>query len=430
MTFFLTSIDPNAKTKGSRDPLGTLSVWTGFGRQVVGNLTTQTTSFDDFRVLVIGAWLEDQVGGELPFAGDAFLVWEQLAAYARLEVNGTGDFRGVNRATRYLADGPRVSAEREWQLLNNQRAYGIWGLYRAAAWRCGLLQREGALVQGKTLALVEDLYLPRLRQAWGHGELEDWARKGQTLDVRRHRSRLEAIAACVTGNLDDRETELFRDTLVYGGTLPADVARCQRELADALAGLDPDATVEAREVLRIAAATESVLAERLRDVLACEALVAPAAMCFSFVSRQPQAPLAQVVDNLAQHFSDADGLLSTPMMTRLEEIGRTRPERLRTFPAEGDGPDGGDRWLRIARHLHAKEFEPLVRLLLQQNELVSRSRGGSSGWVRISQAGTLDVQLSDANYDLWPPDETDQLWINPYFLDNLRHVARRVLVAT
>ena len=86
-TQFLTELDPNVRVKGSRDPLGTLSVWSGFGRQVVGNLTTQTTSLTDFRLLVLGRWVRC---GRLESGTPSFLVWEQVCAYARLK---NGDVR-------------------------------------------------------------------------------------------------------------------------------------------------------------------------------------------------------------------------------------------------------------------------------------------------------------------------------------------------
>ena len=227
--FFLTEIDPNAKTKGSRDPLGTLGVWTGFGRRVVGNLTTQTTSLDDFRVLVIGCWIEDQLAGQVAFDGDAFLVWEELTAYARLEVLADPPgFRGVTKAKKLRAAGTvHVSAERDSQLLTNQRAYGIWGLYRAAAWRCGLLCADPPLVRGETLQLMREVYLPILEEAWGPGarDLLRWAHRGHDLRLSGDRNKLEAIAACISGPLRKAELDLYRDTLLFGGIVEESVAR-------------------------------------------------------------------------------------------------------------------------------------------------------------------------------------------------------------
>jgi hypothetical protein len=53
---FLTLEDPNAKIKGSRDPLGVQPIWAAFGRHVVTNLTTQSTSVRGFTVLLLGRY--------------------------------------------------------------------------------------------------------------------------------------------------------------------------------------------------------------------------------------------------------------------------------------------------------------------------------------------------------------------------------------
>ena len=88
-TPFLTDLDSRAAVKGSRDPLGIQAIWTRLGRHVVGNLTTVSTSVRDFTTLLLGYYFAEKVadveGPGLDLA--TFLKWEQLAAYARAEVN-------------------------------------------------------------------------------------------------------------------------------------------------------------------------------------------------------------------------------------------------------------------------------------------------------------------------------------------------------
>src|SRR5438132_14310589 len=88
-TPFLTDIDPQAAVKGSRDPLGLQTIWARLGRHVVGNLTTVSTSVRDFTTLVLGYYFAERVSNESAGDGDlrVFLRWEQLAAYARGEIN-------------------------------------------------------------------------------------------------------------------------------------------------------------------------------------------------------------------------------------------------------------------------------------------------------------------------------------------------------
>ena len=58
---FLTELDERAQVKGSRDPLGLVPLWSRFGREVVGNLTTVTNSVRGFTTLLIGFELADML---------------------------------------------------------------------------------------------------------------------------------------------------------------------------------------------------------------------------------------------------------------------------------------------------------------------------------------------------------------------------------
>ena len=85
-TPFLTDLDSRAAVKGSRDPLGAQAVWTRFGRHVVGNLTTVTTSVRDFTTLLLGYLWAERISAEVGPGSElaTFLKkWEQLASYSR-----------------------------------------------------------------------------------------------------------------------------------------------------------------------------------------------------------------------------------------------------------------------------------------------------------------------------------------------------------
>jgi hypothetical protein len=63
-TPFLTDLDTRAAVKGSRDPLGIQSIWTRFGRHVVGNLTTVSDSIRDFTTLLLGYHFAESLADE------------------------------------------------------------------------------------------------------------------------------------------------------------------------------------------------------------------------------------------------------------------------------------------------------------------------------------------------------------------------------
>ena len=58
---FLTDLDTRAQVKGSVEPLGAMPIWTRMGRRVVGNLTTVSNSVRDFKTLVVGFGLLEDV---------------------------------------------------------------------------------------------------------------------------------------------------------------------------------------------------------------------------------------------------------------------------------------------------------------------------------------------------------------------------------
>ena len=97
---FLTLEDPNAKTKGSRDPLGAQPIWAAFGRHVVRNLTTQSTSVRGFTTLLLGRYFAAELVAEgrasREDALDVFLRMEQLGAYVQHVAHGVeGSIRGI-----------------------------------------------------------------------------------------------------------------------------------------------------------------------------------------------------------------------------------------------------------------------------------------------------------------------------------------------
>src|SRR5262245_40595425 len=108
---FITLEDPRAKIKGSRDPLGVQPVWALFGRHLVSNLTTVTSSVREFSVLLLGRYfgetlLESGLAEE-ENAVPIFLRVEQVAAYGRHVINGVDDVRGITRVRRFLSEQQR-----------------------------------------------------------------------------------------------------------------------------------------------------------------------------------------------------------------------------------------------------------------------------------------------------------------------------------
>ena len=130
---FLSLLDDRAKPKGSRDPLGFELIWTYYGRQVIGNLTTITGSLTNFAVAILGFKWANDLHAHLPEADrqprirDTFLRYEQLAAYLRY-LSGDTQFMGITRVQQRMRDKKsRVSfgIGSDSQILSDQASYGL-----------------------------------------------------------------------------------------------------------------------------------------------------------------------------------------------------------------------------------------------------------------------------------------------------------------
>ena len=78
---FLSLLDDRAKPKGSRDPLGFELVWSHYGRQVIGNLTTVTASLNNFAVALVGFQWANELHAHLPEHGRQIRIRDSFLRY-------------------------------------------------------------------------------------------------------------------------------------------------------------------------------------------------------------------------------------------------------------------------------------------------------------------------------------------------------------
>jgi hypothetical protein len=145
---FLSLLDDRAKPKGSRDPLGFELVWTHFGRQVIGNLTTITSSLNNFAVALVGFRWANELCAHLPEAErqakirETFLRYEQLTGYLRYLADNTA-LMGITRISKRIQDqSTKISLglHSDQTILSDQASYGMWGLYSSAMRDTGLIR--------------------------------------------------------------------------------------------------------------------------------------------------------------------------------------------------------------------------------------------------------------------------------------------------
>ena len=147
---FLSLLDDRAKPKGSRDPLGFELVWTYFGRQVIGNLTTITSSLNNFAVAILGFHWANELHAALPHSEkqvrvrETFLCYEQLTGYLRFLADDK-EIMGITRVSKRMCNSRikiSLGMGAEQQILSDQASYGLWGLYSAAMKESGLIQGD------------------------------------------------------------------------------------------------------------------------------------------------------------------------------------------------------------------------------------------------------------------------------------------------
>jgi hypothetical protein len=432
---FLTDLDSRALVKGSRDPLGIQQIWTRFGRHVVGNLTTVSTSVRDFTTLMLGYHFAERVseekgpGREL----ETFLKWEQLAAYARGAINEDWGFRGTERVRQRLDEVSKVvlSAERGHQILSNQKIYGLWGLYTVPGRTSGLLEGEPARVArtGASLppgvsipaAFLEQYYLPALGSQNGEAITELLWQDNAKVDVSSDGRSIQAVAKVLAPKFTAAEKPFYRYFLLAGG--PSDAAEgthgCQERYVQLFEKFfpDPDESPLAPSMLR-ALAKEArrrgddwkPLADRLDRIRTCESVMAPVSALFGHLMGYAE----EKVDVLARRLRETWGAGLTTL--NMDDV-----EALRVELANGDA-EAGTRWIRIASAAAKGEYVTLIDLILDQNRAVMAARGGAP-WVE-KRDGRLHIRLREEAGELPAKSKLSELWMFPYFLDAPRQVAR------
>ena len=137
------------------DPLGLLAVWSARAREAVPHLTEQTTEVRGFQILVEAFRLWTIFVKRAPQPPERlkefFMLVEQ--AFARTIGCRDGDWRlpGARRVRSRTGESPCISVvDAGWHLLEDQLGNGIWGLYRGAARRAGLLDANMAWLSDDT----------------------------------------------------------------------------------------------------------------------------------------------------------------------------------------------------------------------------------------------------------------------------------------
>lgn len=422
---FLTLEDPNARIKGSRDPLGAQPVWAAFARHVVTNLTGAANSVRAFSILLLGRYYAQRLienGAVAPeHALDVVLRMEQIGAYARYKGHGVSDdIRGIERVKRFDEEnGGRVYIDtgRRGLILSDQRIYGIWGLFTVSARVSGLVPDGPAGVTDRARELIEAEYLPHLRAV--EPSLMRLLARGGRLEVRGKDPLFAAICRVLPESYTRREAELYGRTLRDGleveeGGNGGRQALFARLLVRHTRLTGPVTRKEVVSLAEGAAKEDGRLEERLRRIVHLESLLAPADALFDYVltcdGQRPEKVSQQLLDHWGPQVPNLDTVAFDALLPEIQDASTSQQA-------------AAMRQCHVA--LSSGKYDSAIRAVIAWNAEVMKARS-SAPWVRISDRNRIEVRYRGSEHLLPEQDELPTLWRNQYFFDSLKKITRQL----
>lgn len=382
------------------DAMGLLAVWAVRGRDLVPHLTEQTTEIRGFQLLVEAFRLWEQYEPMRPeHAGrldDFFLLIEQAFGRTVGWHDAAWTLPGARRVRARSHEPPCISVrDPDWHLLGGQKANGVWGLYRGAARRAGLLLSDMTRLSDVTLA--QATHRPGIgpaatKRLFG---LVRRAMDGETVRLPEH------------GN-NTLTKDLFNTFL----NVPlAEHLHCHlidshdinRNLAERLLAVEE---LNRRLFILDAANNLPEHRETIRDVIHCEDLLAVVENVFYWLCASKGRKLEATIDELPV---DLDALGAA--LTAFSHSGMY-----------GDGT-AATRHTRIVEGLDTSSHPGLARSVLVLHAKVSKERKRAV-WVWEDQG------LLHCDVDVSRPSEVDfQVgvpWRNDYYLNPLMSITKQL----
>jgi hypothetical protein len=426
-TPFLTQIDPRAKIKGSRDPLGLQPIWTRLGRCVVHNLTTVTTSLRGFSVWLLGMYFTNQAvnerGEDEGNFSALFLKFEQLAAYSRVawhDKAGESEYsedeiRGILRVKRNLHEGKGrvwISAEQDGQILANQRTYGLWGLYTVAARNSGWLDFDTFCLTPRAREFVEAEYLSRLGR--DSESVFPFLHKDRYFEPRGKDAKLGHSLAYLLGlSLTEAEGRFYSRHLLACDQDDSQQLRLWEFIKD-INWPTPFSMPELREIIKCCRSREEGrLAQHLEHIQHVETVIGPAGWLFSFILARDD----QAIDDVVREIKSAWGARLAHVEPLL--FSNSLSTIKKSLPTETY-----KRLIALAEAMATGDYRQLIELALEQNRTVMQARGGDA-WVKL-KAKHLDVRFREDAGELPTGDELPNLWVNSYFINSLKTIGYQI----
>jgi hypothetical protein len=414
---FLTLEDPNARLKGSRDPLGIQPVWAAFGRHIVKNLTTQSTSVRNFTTFLLGRYFADELVETEKVAPeqalDVFLRTEQIAAYARhVGHNVEGAIRGIERV-RQKCDEFRsrvpIDTGRKGLILSDQKIYGLLGLYSVPAKRSGLIPESGRGLADPAREFVEREYMSRIGDA--HGAIVRALSRNGTLETRDSNKVYAAFKQILPPRLTAAERAFYgryvRDAAVEDDDQQTIQSRARALMEQNLDLNEPFLREDIVALTRQAERSDPELAERLTRIAQLEALIAPAIYLFDHVLTQRERTPQHVAKYVRKLWGARLPNMTSEFPTLVAEIRSVA------------GPEVTAQLVEFQRAISARDYKASIDALFSWNKAVMTGRKAAP-WASLSDQGKIDVRFRGSEWGMPERSQLPTLWHNGYFLDSLK----------
>ena len=398
--------DDRLKPKGSRDPLGFELVWSFFGRKVVGNLTTITSSLENFSVAMLGFYLTHRL---LPSSIDqkkilaCFIRYEQITAYLRYVAEHRG-IMGISRVTKRMRGDSKLSLGlgKRSQILSDQTSYGLWGLYSSAMRSTGLISGDRRVLT-KEGAELGELIANKLGED-NVQRLMGWMEKDQSVDRAVLNDDIALAYVTAINNLKVRSRLL--EQLGTAGKTTGIQASLWRYSQDVLkASIGREAGMELSEFVAALVETCSnneVLKSSLTDIQNVERLLVTANMLFRFLRTQD----GKSIDKVASTLTEV-----------LEELVQPRLDQ----PVPGMDVPHREDLEQFRTDLIGSDIRSALNVLIKLNEKVMQSRGGAS-WVEL-EGNIIRVRVPSESGDIKGQQYLQEHWDYDYFLGSFKNIA-------
>lgn len=417
---FLTLEDPNARIHGSRDPLGVQPVWASFGRHVVTNLTTVTTSIRGFTVLLLGRLLTEKmiekgIAGEQD-ALSMFLRTEQIGSYARHLTHGVDDdIRGIERVKRFVEENRSavpIQDDITGMILSDQKVYGLWGLYSVSARTSGLIADGPVGLTELAREFTDKNYWPVLQRV--ETKLFKLLKHGGSLRTHKKDPVFSAVSKCLPQSLTREEIKFYSQTLRDAVHVKDNPSAKRQPLFAELVKNHSDLKnyTDREEILGLAKAArgrDEALALRLEKIARLEAFFAPAEAIFDYLQTRGDQKPADLALKLRDHWGK-----QVPYLTE-SSLDDILPEIVNVV-----GKELGATMKQCDLALDAGAYEDAIMALLDWNKLVMAARKAAP-WIQLT-SGKLDVRYRGQEKELPDGKMLSGLWRNSYFIDALKSI--------